>query len=207
MFTLDNAKAWMQEFSRIVGENKEYLTELDSPIGDADHGTNMARGMSAAVEPESLNQADLGALFKKVGMTLVSKVGGTSGPLYGTFFMRAGKQAGAVSELDDAAFAAVLRAGLEGVVQRGKTELEDKTMVDALTPGLDAFDKALAGGSDLAAAAAAAAEAGRTGAEATTDMLAKKGRASYLGERSIGHRDPGATSSQYLLEALAAVIK
>ncbi|MDY6076235.1 dihydroxyacetone kinase subunit DhaL [Mobiluncus sp.] len=205
MFTLDNAKAWMQEYSRIVGENKEYLTELDSPIGDADHGTNMARGMAAAVEPEALDQPDLGALFKKVGMTLVSKVGGTSGPLYGTFFMRAGKEAGASTEIEDAAFGAVLRAGLQGVIERGKAELEDKTMVDALTPALDAFDAAVGGG--LAGAAAAAAEAAEKGADATVDMLAKKGRASYLGERSIGHRDPGATSSQYLLQALAAVIK
>lgn len=205
-FTLDIAKKWLEEYAATLEEQKAYLTDLDSSIGDADHGTNMARGMSAVVEPESLNQGDLGALFKKVGMTLVSKVGGTSGPLYGTFFLRAAKEAGTATELDAAGLAAALRAGLTGVLDRGKAQLEDKTMVDALSPALDALDAALAAGQDLARAAAQAAVAGREGAEATTPMLAKKGRASYLGERSIGHQDPGATSSQYLLEALAKAL-
>lgn len=205
-FTLAIAKKWLEEYAATLEEQKAYLTDLDSSIGDADHGTNMARGMSAAVELEALNQGDLGALFKKVGMTLVSKVGGTSGPLYGTFFLRAAKEAGTATELDAAGLAAALRAGLTGVLDRGKAQLEDKTMVDALSPALDALDAALAAGQDLARAAAQAAVAGREGAEATTPMLAKKGRASYLGERSIGHQDPGATSSQYLLEALAKAL-
>lgn len=205
-FTLDIAKKWLEEYAATLEEQKAYLTDLDSSIGDADHGTNMARGMSAVVEPEALNQGDLGALFKTVGMTLVSKVGGTSGPLYGTFFLRAAKEAGTATELDAAGLAAALRAGLTGVLDRGKAQLEDKTMVDALSPALDALDAALAAGQDLARAAAQAAVAGREGAEATTPMLAKKGRASYLGERSIGHQDPGATSSQYLLEALAKAL-
>lgn len=205
-FTLDIAKKWLEEYAATLEEQKAYLTDLDSSIGDADHGTNMARGMSAVVEPEALNQGDLGALFKKVGMTLVSKVGGTSGPLYGTFFLRAAKEAGTATELDAAGLAAALRAGLTGVLDRGKAQLEDKTMVDALSPALDVLDAALAAGQDLARAAAQAAVAGREGAEATTPMLAKKGRASYLGERSIGHQDPGATSSQYLLEALAKAL-
>lgn len=204
MFTLENAKAWMVEYSRIVDENKEHLTELDSAIGDADHGTNMARGMTAVVEAEVLDQPDLGALFKKVGMTLVSKVGGTSGPLYGTFFMRAAKAAGDVTEVDVATLGAILRAGLQGVMERGKAELQDKTMVDALTPAVDAFDATV--GDGVGAAATAAATAAQAGADATVDMLARKGRASYLGERSRGHRDPGATSSQYLLVALANVL-
>ncbi|MST49869.1 dihydroxyacetone kinase subunit DhaL [Mobiluncus porci] len=202
-FTLETAKAWMSEYARVLDEKKEYLTELDSPIGDADHGTNMARGMKAAIEPANLDQPDLGSLFKKVGLALVSKVGGTSGPLYGTFFMRAGKEAGETTALDGAALSKALHAGLQGVLDRGKAELEDKTMVDAMTPALAAFDKAI-GAADLAAASAAAAEAAKTGAEATTPMLAKKGRASYLGERSIGHQDPGATSTEYLFESLAA---
>ncbi|MCI6584672.1 MAG: dihydroxyacetone kinase subunit DhaL [Mobiluncus porci] len=202
-FTLETAKAWMSEYARVLDEKKEYLTELDSPIGDADHGTNMARGMKAAIEPANLDQPDLGSLFKKVGLALVSKVGGTSGPLYGTFFMRAGKEAGETTALDGAALSKALHAGLQGVIDRGKAELEDKTMVDAMTPALAAFDKAI-GAADLAAASAAAAEAAKTGAEATTPMLAKKGRASYLGERSIGHQDPGATSTEYLFESLAA---
>ncbi len=202
-FTLETAKAWMSEYARVLDEKKEYLTELDSPIGDADHATNMARGMKAAIEPANLDQPDLGSLFKKVGLALVSKVGGTSGPLYGTFFMRAGKEAGETTALDGAALSKALHAGLQGVLDRGKAELEDKTMVDAMTPALAAFDKAI-GAADLAAASAAAAEAAKTGAEATTPMLAKKGRASYLGERSIGHQDPGATSTEYLFESLAA---
>ena len=202
-FTLETAKAWMSEYARVLDEKKEYLTELDSPIGDADHGTNMARGMKAAIEPANLDQPDLGSLFKKVGLALVSKVGGTSGPLYGTFFMRAGKEAGETTALDGAALSKALHAGLQGVLDRGKAELEDKTMVDAMTPALAAFDKAI-GAADLAAASAAAAEAAKTGAEATTPILAKKGRASYLGERSIGHQDPVATSTEYLFESLAA---
>lgn len=196
----------MREYSQVLEENKEYLTELDSPIGDADHGTNMARGMHAAAEPANLDQPDLATLFKKVGLALVSKVGGTAGPLYGTFFMRAAKEVGAAETLDAPGLSRVLHAGLQGVLDRGKAELQDKTMVDALTPALEAFDTEVAKGADLTAATATAAQAARAGAEATTPMLARKGRASYLGERSIGHQDPGATSSAYLFETLAKAL-
>lgn len=203
-FSIDTAKAWMQAYAQVLEENKEYLTELDSAIGDADHGTNMARGMNAAVEPANLDQPDLATLFKKVGLALVSKVGGTAGPLYGTFFMRAAKETGDAGSLDAAGLSRVLHAGLQGVLDRGKAELQDKTMVDAMAPALEAFDAVAATG--LTAAATAAGKAARAGAEATTPLLARKGRASYLGERSVGHQDPGATSSAYLFETLAKVV-
>jgi dihydroxyacetone kinase-like protein len=147
--------------------------------------------------------SSVGALFKQVGMTLVSTVGGASGPLYGTFFLRVGTSAGDVSELDAKAYASSLRAGLDGVVARGKAEAGDKTMYDALAPACDALDSSLADGDDLGAALGAAAHAAEAGRDATTPMLARKGRASYLGERSVGHQDPGATSTAMLVRAAA----
>lgn len=206
--SLADLTAWLAAFRDLVTENREYLTELDSAIGDADHGANMARGMSAVLD--KLDGAEPAAavdeLFKAVGMTLVSSVGGASGPLYGTFFLRFGVSAGAVTELDGAALSAALAAGLGGVIARGKAEPGDKTMLDALGPALDAFDSELAGGGDVAAAAAAAASAAAAGRDATLDLVARKGRASYLGERSAGHLDPGATSTAYLFEALAGAM-
>ena len=198
---------WLRRFRALVVQNQELLTELDSAIGDADHGSNMARGMNAVVEKlhgESSETVD--ALFKDVGMTLVSSVGGASGPLYGTFFLRFGVTAGAVTELDGAALSAALDAGLGGVIARGKAEPGDKTMLDALGPALEAFDAALAEGGDVSASAAAAATAAAAGRDATLDLVARKGRASYLGDRSAGHLDPGATSTAYLFEALAGVL-
>jgi dihydroxyacetone kinase-like protein len=203
--TLDRLVDWLARFRDLVTENQAQLTELDSAIGDADHGSNMARGMGAVMEkigePTTVDQ-----LFKTVGMTLVSSVGGASGPLYGTFFLRVGRTAGAVDGLDGAGLSAALRAGLEGVVARGKAEPGDKTMLDALLPALDAFDAALAGGDDVAAAAAAASRAAEQGRNATGPLVARKGRASYLGDRSAGHVDPGATSTAYLFQALAAAV-
>jgi dihydroxyacetone kinase-like protein len=199
-------QAWIREFARSVAEHRGELTELDSAIGDADHGTNLDRGMSAAVAAlETAPPADAAALLKQVGMTLVSKVGGASGPLYGTFFLR---MAGALGSdpADDRALARALRAGLDGVIARGKAEPGDKTMVDALTPACDALDAALAGGQPLDQALAAAAEAARTGRDATVPLVARKGRASYLGERSAGHQDPGATSTALLLDAAASTL-
>ncbi|GAB3029476.1 dihydroxyacetone kinase subunit DhaL [Parafrigoribacterium mesophilum] len=197
----------MTEFSRLVTEQRDYLTELDSAIGDADHGTNMTRGMTAAMaKAGAAPAADAGEFFKTIGMTLVSSVGGASGPLYGTFFLRLGTAAGDAETLDGNALAAALRAGLEGVVARGKAELEDKTMLDALIPAVGAFQNAVESGSDLAAAADAALAAAEQGRDATEPMLAKKGRASYLGERSIGHIDPGATSTALLFRALATAL-
>jgi dihydroxyacetone kinase-like protein len=198
---------WLGRFATVVDEQKAYLTELDSAIGDADHGSNMARGMAAVMEKvRATEPATVDELFKTVGMTLVTSVGGASGPLYGTFFLRLGAAAGAVASLDAAALGTALRAGLEGVVARGKAEAGDKTMFDALSPAFGAYDAAVAGGSDAAAAAAAASTAADTGRDATEPWVAKKGRASYLGERSAGHLDPGATSSAALVAALAAAL-
>ncbi len=194
--------AWLETFGRLVHEERDHLTALDAAIGDADHGLNLDRGMRAVVERLHADRpATVDALFKTVGMTLVSTVGGASGPLYGTFFLRFGTAAGPVDELDAAGLATALRAGVDGVVARGKAEPGDKTMVDALEPAVTAYERAVGSGPELAAAAASgAAEAGR---DATIPMVARKGRASYLAERSAGHLDPGATSSALLLRALA----
>ncbi len=195
---------WVSRFGAAVAEKRDWLTELDSAIGDADHGANMARGMSAVGEKLAAGTpATVDELLKTVGMTLVSSVGGASGPLYGTFFLRTGMAAGAVSELDGPALAAALRAGLEGIVARGKAEAGDKTMFDAMAPAVDAFDAALAADSSVANAARAAAEAAAAGRDATLPLVARKGRASYLGERSAGHLDPGAASTAILFDTLA----
>jgi dihydroxyacetone kinase-like protein len=201
--TVDRLVAWLSAFRDAVHEHGAYLTELDSAIGDADHGANLIRGMDAvmvAVEPPPGNAGDL---LKKVGMTLVTSVGGASGPLYGTFFLRAATAAGDATVLDGAALLAALRAGLEGIVARGKAEAGDKTMYDALAPAIGTFEEALASGAEPAVAARAAADAAAAGRDATEPMLALKGRASYLGERSVGHLDPGAASSALLVAALA----
>lgn len=198
--------AWVREFARLVAEQRDHLTELDAAIGDADHGANMDRGLSAVVAAlDAAPPADPAALLKQVGMTLVSKVGGASGPLYGTLFLRMAGAAGA-GELDPAGFAQALRAGLGGVVARGKAEPGDKTMIDALGPACEALDTALATGAPLQQALATAAGAARDGRDGTVALLARKGRASYLGERSVGHQDPGATSTALLLEAAALAL-
>ncbi|OBC10893.1 dihydroxyacetone kinase subunit L [Mycobacterium sp. 852013-50091_SCH5140682] len=200
---LDRLNAWVREFARLIGENAQYLSDLDAAIGDADHGINMDRGMTAVVAAlDETPPSDTGALCKQVGMTLVKSVGGASGPLYGTFFLRMAPAMGA----DSADFAAALRAGVEGVVQRGRAEAGDKTMFDALAPALDAVDAALASGTDLPKALADAAAAAEKGRDATESMVARKGRASYLGQRSVGHIDPGATSAALLIGAAATVV-
>jgi dihydroxyacetone kinase-like protein len=198
---------WVTRFGTAVTEKRDWLTELDSAIGDADHGANMARGMSAVGEKLAAGTpSTVDELLKTVGMTLVSSVGGASGPLYGTFFLRMGMAAGPVAELDGPGLAAALRAGLEGIVARGKAEAGDKTMFDAMAPAVDAMDAALAGGSSVADAAWAAADAAVAGRDATLPLVARKGRASYLGERSAGHLDPGAASTAILFDTLAATI-
>jgi dihydroxyacetone kinase-like protein len=205
--SLDRLLTWLGRFTELVTEQRAYLTELDSAIGDADHGANMSRGMTAVME--KLDGATPGAadeLFKTVGMTLVTSVGGASGPLYGTFFLRMGMSAGAASSVDAPALGAALRAGLDGVVARGKAEAGDKTMFDAMAPAIDAYDAAVLGGASPAAAAAAAFAAAETGRDATEPLVARKGRASYLGERSAGHLDPGATSTALLFQALAETL-
>jgi len=193
---------WVRGFAALVAENRDHLTELDAAIGDADHGSNMDRGMTAAVA--ALDESPLstaGPLLTKVGMTLVSTVGGASGPLFGTLFLRMGSTLGDAETVPAEALAAALRAGLGGVVDRGKAGAGDKTMYDALAPAVDALDAALATGVPVSEALAAARDAAEAGRDATTPMLARKGRASYLGERSVGHQDPGATTVALLLEA------
>jgi dihydroxyacetone kinase-like protein len=196
--------AWLREFARLIAANKNELTALDSAIGDADHGSNMDRGMSAVVAV--LDEGTGGppsALLKQTGMKLVSTVGGASGPLYGTAFLRMAAAAGDAPELDAPTFATALRAGLEGVVARGKAVAGDKTMYDALAPAVDALDAAVADGRSLPDALRAAVAAAEKGRDATIPLVARKGRASYLGERSAGHQDPGATSVTLLLTAAA----
>ncbi len=197
--------AWIREYARVIGENAQYLTDLDAAIGDADHGINMERGMSAVLGAlDEAAPADMSALCKQVGMTLVKSVGGASGPLYGTFFLRMAGALGTSDRVDAADFAKALRAGVEGVVQRGRAEAGDKTMFDALAPALDALDAALSSGGDLAVALADATVAAEKGRDATESMVARKGRASYLGQRSVGHVDPGATSAAMLIAAAAS---
>jgi dihydroxyacetone kinase-like protein len=195
---------FVRAFAKSVAENKEYLTELDSAIGDADHGINMTRGMQAAlVKLESIPNGDVGNLLKTVGMTLVSTVGGAGGPLYGTLFMQMGTATVGRPELSAEDWARALEKGVEGVVMRGKAELGDKTMVDALTPGSDEMRAALDEGASFAEALTRSAAAAERGMTATIPLVARKGRASYLGERSAGHQDPGATSSYLLLRTAA----
>jgi phosphoenolpyruvate---glycerone phosphotransferase subunit DhaL len=198
--TSSDVRAWIGDYATTIGEHRAELVRLDTAIGDGDHGTNMDRGMRAAIEKlDATDGDDIGALLKTVGMALVSKVGGAAGPLYGTLFLQMGTAAAGKSELDLAGWTAALEAGVKGVQARGKAELGDKTMIDALVPALDA----LKSGSELGDALRASADAARAGMEATIPLEARKGRASYLGPRSVGHQDPGATSSHLLLRAAA----
>jgi phosphoenolpyruvate---glycerone phosphotransferase subunit DhaL len=195
---------WIRSFALLVAENKDELTDLDAAIGDGDHGANMDRGMRAVVAAlDSTTPTTASAMFNKVGMTLVSTVGGASGPLFGTFFLRVGASFGDTAEVTLAQLAAGLRAGLDGIVARGKAEAGDKTMYDALAPAVTALEVAVAEGLEKADALEAALVAAEGGRDATTPMLARKGRASYLGERSIGHQDPGATTVALLIAAAA----
>ena len=203
MITTDTIATWLRLFTSDVVANVDELTQLDAAIGDADHGSNMERGMTAVVDGLADGPAQPGPLLKKAGMTLVSKVGGASGPLYGTLMLRMAGTIGDATEIDAPMLAAALRAGLAGVVERGHAQSGDKTMFDALNPACDALDAALADGADLAKALRAAADAAAAGRDSTVDMVARKGRASYLGERSVGHQDPGATSAAMLINALA----
>jgi phosphoenolpyruvate---glycerone phosphotransferase subunit DhaL len=191
---------WIERLAGSIEREQEHLTELDAAIGDGDHGANMARGFKAVREKIAQGKSETPAdLFKLVAMTLISTVGGASGPLYGTFFLEASKAAGDARALDLASLRTVLAAGLAGVRMRGKAVPGDKTMVDALTPAVDA----LVGDGDLRKVLEAAAVAAADGAEQTRPLVAHKGRASYLGERAIGHKDPGAASSVLLFATLA----
>ena len=200
----DDVVRWVSAFAEAIAENKEYLTALDAAIGDADHGINMNRGMqSVMAKLQAGNPEDIGALLKTVGMALVSSVGGAGGPLYGTFFLQLGSKAVGKDELTDDDWVAMLAAAVEGVQGRGKAEPNDKTMVDALMPARDALAAAVAAGEPFANALHASAAAAEEGMKATIPLVARKGRASYLGERSAGHQDPGATSSWLLLKTAA----
>ena len=202
--TRDDVINWVNEYGRVITENKDYLTQLDSAIGDADHGANMDRGFKAVVSKlPTVADKDIGTLLKSVGMTLVQTVGGAGGPLYGTFFMQAGTTTANKMELTTADWAAALEGALTGVVARGKAQPGDKTMVDALTPALSALKQAVTDGVDQSEALRRSAAAAEQGMKDTIPLVARKGRASYLGERSAGHQDPGATSSYLLLKAAA----
>jgi dihydroxyacetone kinase-like protein len=208
VFTVAQAVAWVRSTAAVIEEHGAELTRLDSAIGDGDHGTNMNRGFKAAVQRlDGLEgDQDFGSVFKAVGMALIGKVGGASGPLYGSLFLGMAKELGAETEVEDERLAAALRAGYDSVVARGKAQLEDKTMLDAWHPALEALDAALAAGKELGDALDEAAAAAEEGMKATIPMIARKGRASYLGERSRDHQDPGATSTQLLLKTLADVV-
>jgi dihydroxyacetone kinase-like protein len=208
VFSVAQAVAWVRATAAVVEEHAAELTKLDSAIGDGDHGTNMNRGFKAAVQRLDALEGDqdFGAMFKAVGMALIGKVGGASGPLYGSLFLGLGKELGDTTEVEDVRLAAALGAGYDSVVARGKAQLEDKTMLDAWHPALEALDAALAEGKELGPALDEAAAAAEAGMKATIPMIARKGRASYLGERSRDHQDPGATSTQLILKALADVV-
>ncbi|WP_269937819.1 dihydroxyacetone kinase subunit DhaL [Arthrobacter sp. HY1533] len=204
--TLDTAWAiaWLRLSATVVAENRMALIELDRAIGDGDHGENLDRGFTAILEKlDAEPPATPGAAFKLAAMTLMSKVGGAAGPLYGTAYLRAATAVGEAAELDAATLVAALAAARDGVVARGKAETGDKTMIDAWTPAVDAATAAAESGAEPAAVLAAAATAAEAGAAATEPLIARKGRASYLGERAIGHRDPGAQSSALILRAAA----
>ncbi len=202
--TTEDTLRWLKQLAQVLHENRDYLTQLDSPIGDADHGINMDRGFKAVTEKlPAMVSMDIGSILKTVGTTLVSTVGGASGPLYGTAFLRAGIATSGKLELYEADFVGMLEAALEGIKARGKAQPGEKTMVDALTPALAAAKAAEAQNLDLAQMLHRASEAAEAGMKATIPLLATKGRASYLGERSIGHQDPGATSSWLMLKTLA----
>ncbi len=207
--TKEQILAWLDLVSAVMNDNKEYLTELDSAIGDADHGINMNRGFKKVKEQlTNLAQGDIGAILKNTGMTLMSSIGGASGPLYGTFFMRSGMALAAKQELDAADVLTLIKSGSEGIAQRGKPNLGDKTMYDVWSPVVDCFEKSVQeNGNDLLTSLESCVKIAEEAKISTIDMQAKKGRASYLGERSIGHQDPGATSSYLILKALLETLK
>lgn len=199
---------WIEDLAEVLKENREYLTELDAAIGDADHGINMVRGFGKVLEKlPQVNNNDIGSILKTTGMTLLSSVGGASGPLYGTFFMRGGMAMGSRQQLTSEDVLELLQAGVEGIVQRGRPQVGDKTMYDVWVPALEAYRNALSAGSDLMTALRSSVDAARQGMEETISMQARKGRASYLGARSVGHQDPGATSSYLMLKALMETLE
>jgi dihydroxyacetone kinase-like protein len=206
--TTDDVLTCLHRMADVIDENKQHLTKLDAAIGDADHGINMDRGFKSILKKvPSVEDKDAGTILKTAGMALVSSVGGAGGPLYGTAFMQAGMAVAGKYELEGKDILAALDSALKGVVMRGKANLDDKTMVDAITPAVEAMREALENGAGTLEALDEAAAAAKQGMTDTIPMLAKKGRASYLGERSIGHQDPGATSSYLLIQTMADVAR
>jgi phosphoenolpyruvate---glycerone phosphotransferase subunit DhaL len=199
-------RRWMEAAAISIREQRDYLTQLDAAIGDADHGANMDRGFTAVTQKLDGLEGGPGRLLTTAGSTLVSTVGGASGPLWGTALRRAGRALGDAEEFESEELAAALEAALAGVVELGAAQEGDKTMVDALAPAVRTLKDEAAAGAPVAQAIAAASAASEAGMRATVPMQASKGRASYLGERSIGHQDPGATSTALILGALAEAV-
>jgi len=208
MVTKQQILQWFQAVAVVLEQNKDYLTELDAAIGDADHGINMNRGFQKVISQlPSVADKDIGSILKTVSMTLLSSVGGASGPLYGTMFLRASTAVAGKSELSDEDLVALLQAAVDGIIQRGKANLGDKTMLDALSPASDAFKQAVANNVSTQEALQQAVAAAEEGMNKTIPLVAKKGRASYLGDRSSGHQDPGATSAYLILKTLLQTIR
>jgi dihydroxyacetone kinase-like protein len=206
--TTANVLEYLQRSADVLFENKEYLTELDSAIGDADHGINMDRGFKSILKKvPAVEDKDAGTILKTAGMALVSSVGGAGGPLYGTAFMQAGMAVAGKYELTAGDILSALEAALKGVMMRGKSQAGQKTMIDAIDPAIKAMREALENGAGTADALEKATAAAEQGMKGTIPMIAQKGRASYLGERSIGHQDPGATSSYLLIRTMAEMAR
>ena len=200
----DDTLKWITACADVLDENNHYLTKLDAAIGDGDHGINMDRGFKAVMlKLPDVADKDIGTILKTVGMTLISTVGGAAGPLYGTFFLQAGMKSTGKMELNLEDWLLALEAAVEGVVMRGKAELGDKTMVDALSPAVESLKHSMDDHMSIDQAIQLSAEAAKQGMVDTIPWVARKGRASYLGERSAGHQDPGATSSYLILQAAA----
>ncbi len=198
---------WIERYAAHIAEQKDYLTQLDAAIGDADHGANMDRGLKAVLAKKAdLQNNDIGVLLKGVAMTLISTVGGASGALYGTFFLQASVSAGSKTELSPSEFGSLLEKGLAGIVLRGKAAVGDKTMIDGLQPAIKAYKNSVEAGESLEQALSKAVSAAEGGLKSTVPLVARKGRASYLGERSAGHPDPGATSTLLLFRSAAETL-
>jgi len=203
MLTSHQIIKWLYRTASVIEENKDFLTQLDAAIGDAEHGINMEQGFKVvARQLPSVTDNDIGSVLRSAGMALLSSVGGASGALYGTFFTRAGTAASGKYELDTRDVAELLEAGLSGVTERGKTQVGDKTMVDSLAPAVTAFTQAVTENFSMEQALQQAVAAVEKGMKDTIPMVAKKGRASYLAQRSVGHQDPGATSLFLILKTL-----
>lgn len=208
MITRDLLVQILKNIAETISENKEFLTELDRAIGDGDHGLNMNKGFRAVTEKiESVKEKDCGEILKTIAMTLISTVGGASGPLYGTAFLKASMVAKGKMELDGETIIKMFDEAIKGVMMRGKAHIGEKTMLDALIPAYEALKESVEQGEEIVVSFNKASEAAYNGVEGTKNIIATKGRASYLGERSIGHQDPGATSSYLIIKTIADTLK